>query len=451
MSTGLKPYPAYKDSGVEWLGRIPAHWQVKPLKYFLRSPIAYGVLKPDKYDGPNGVPLIRILDVSQGQVAVDALELISPAQSREYARTLIRENDVVVSVVGTLGRSFIVRRDLEGANLSRALARIQLAHGINPTWLNYFFQTSCFLSFSDSIPSGTAQRVLNLRDLSNVAVPLPDPHQQQIGCRFLDRETGKIDALVAKKERLIELLQEKRTALISHAVTQGLNPNAPRNDSGIPWLGRIPAHWKTQELRRLVCAGTTITYGIVQAGPDVPGGIPYIRTSDMSGDELPPDGYLRTSPEIDASYRRSKVAVGDIVVAIRASVGKALLVPPHLEGANLTQGTAKVSPGPLTHRRYLLYALNSTPSQQRFSALAKGATFREITLDMLRRLAVPLPPLSEQEAIAAYLDAETAKLDALTAKVRRAIERLQEYRTALISAAVTGQIDVRDCGTGVAA
>jgi type I restriction enzyme S subunit len=271
----------------------------------------------------------------------------------------------------------------------------------------------------------------------------PISEEQRSIAAFLDRETARIDALVAKKGRLVELLQEKRVAFITHVVTKGLHPNVPMKDSGVEWLGEVPAHWAIQQLRRVVRAGTTITYGIVQAGPDIEGGIPYIRTSDMSGDELPRGGYLRTAPEIDRAYRRSKVATGDLVVGIRAGVGKVLPVPEFLDGANLTQGTAKVSPGDSIHATFLLRALQAWHSQQRLQALSKGTTFKEITLDMLRRFEVALAPLPEQRAIANHLDRETARLDALVAKVREAIALLKEYRTALISAAVTGRIDVR--------
>ena len=163
----------------------------------------------------------------------------------------------------------------------------------------------------------------------------------------------------------------------------------------------------------------------------------------MAADSLPKTGYQKTSPEIDAAYRRSKVSAGDVVVAIRATVGKALPVPDYLDGANLTQGTAKVSPGEGLLTRFLLAALQSRTVQQRFEALSKGATFREITLDMLRRVAIPVPSLTERAEIVRFLDTNGARIDALISKVREAIDRLRELRTALISAAVTGKIDVR--------
>lgn len=173
-------------------------------------------------------------------------------------------------------------------------------------------------------------------------------------------------------------------------------------------------------------------------------GIPYIRTSDMSGSDLPSDGYPLTSPEIEGSYERSRVFPGDLVIAIRATIGKVLPVPDDLPMANLTQGTAKFSPGVDVLRDFACYVIGADAAQHYFSLHSKGATFQEITLDALRRLPVVLPPLVEQAEIAAFLNAEVARFGQLITEASRAITLLQERRSALISAAVTGKIDVRD-------
>jgi type I restriction enzyme S subunit len=298
---------------------------------------------------------------------------------------------------------------------------------------------------------GVSIESLNYEMWKALPLVVPTQAEQSAIAAFLDRETAKIDGLVGEQRRLIELLKEKRQAVISHAVTKGLNPDAKLKPSGIEWLGDVPEHWEVRQLKHLIRDGTSITYGIVQAGPDTEGGIPYIRTSDMSGDSLPESGYLRTTPEIDSSYARSKVRTGDLVVAIRASLGKGLLVPEFLHGANLTQGTAKVSPGDQLSSRFLLWAFNSDYCQKSIRAVAKGTTFLEITLDALRRIELALPPMGEQARIVEYLDGFVTNFDALTAEAERAIGLLQERRTALISAAVTGKIDVRGISDGKAA
>jgi type I restriction enzyme S subunit len=279
--------------------------------------------------------------------------------------------------------------------------------------------------------------------MAALSLAVPPIGDQFAIAAFLDRETAKIDALMEEQQRLIALLKEKRQAVISHAVTKGLDPNAPMKDSGVEWLGEVPKHWDIRSLANVARAGTTVTYGIVQAGPDVEGGIPYIRTTDMAGDYLPEEGYLRTSAEIDSAYSRSKVRIGDLVIAIRATIGKPLIVPSYLDGANLTQGTAKFSPDESVSANYIQLFLRSTGAEQEFQRLGKGATFKEITLEMLRKFRIARPPLNEQQEIVSFLTRATHKLTNLITESESAVTLLQERRNALISAAVTGKIDVR--------
>ena len=285
---------------------------------------------------------------------------------------------------------------------------------------------------------------VNRNELGDCHIPVPPLDEQQTIADFLDRKTAQIDTLIAKKQRQIELLGEKRQALISQAVTKGLDPTVPMKDSGIPWLGynsgSLEAYAASSPRSRSVAPRShTASFRLDQMSKGVS---PYIRTSDMAGTELPREGYLRTSVEIDRAYTRSKVHEGDIVVAIRATVGKSLPVPDYLNGANLTQGTAKVSPGPKVDRSFLLWAMNSTNSQNGFESFSKGATFKEITLEMLRWFWIALPPLIEQSEIANHLSHESKKIDTVSQKLSNQIAKLHEYRQTLISVAVTGKIAV---------
>jgi type I restriction enzyme S subunit len=230
---------------------------------------------------------------------------------------------------------------------------------------------------------------------------------------------------------------------VKDAVTRGVDRSAPLKESGIEWIPKVPVHWAVKQLKHVVDPNSSVTYGIVQAGPEHPGGIPYIKTSDMAGDALPANGYSLTSPEIESAFSRSRVRPGDLVISIRASIGKCLPVPDTLPLANLTQGTAKISPGSSTDKNYLLAYLQSRAAQTYFDTVAKGATFKEITLDALRRTPVLAPPLAEQIRIAEHIDRVTRKLDAIMSCTEQSIALLRERRAALITAAVTGQIDVR--------
>ncbi|WP_031303161.1 restriction endonuclease subunit S, partial [Pseudomonas sp. EGD-AK9] len=412
-------YPEYKDSGVEWLGKVPGHWDISALKR-----VAYL---------QSGESITAESIDTEGQYPVfggNGLRGYTDSFTHEGHYALIGRQGALCGNINYAKGQFWASEHAVVATPVRSISTV---------WLGELMRAMDLNQYSVS----AAQPGLSVEIVSNLRIPVPPLSEQNAIAAFLSHETAKIEGLMAEKEKLIALLKEKRQAVISHAVTKGLDPTAPMKDSGVEWLGEVPAHWEVSQLKYVARDGTSITYGIVQAGPHVEGGIPYIKTSDMSGESLPLEGYSRTSREIDQSYSRSKVFFGDLVIAIRASVGKCLPLPEELDGANLTQGTAKISPGECVERDYLLNLINSTGLQVYFDSMAKGATFKEITLDMLRRTPVLIPPLAEQRDIARYLATELKSFQNLLQETEKAISLLKERRTALISAAVTGQIDVR--------
>ena len=308
-----------------------------------------------------------------------------------------------------------------------------------------------YLTFSDHFRrTGTAsmygaggQKRISDDFIRDFRHPVPSLREQCAITAFLDRETAQIDAQVARKERLIELLQEKRTALITRAVTRGLDPNVPMKDSGVDWLGEIPAHWEVKRLWHLTPSGRKIMYGIVLPGPDVDDGIPIVKGGDVAASRLKLETLSKTTFEIESRYVRSRLTGGDLVYAIRGSIGAVEMVPDELDGANLTQDAARVAYTRTTHGGWLMYTLQSKVVFSQLDAGALGATIKGINIRDLKRALIPVPPKCEQERMASYLDTETARFDALSAKVREAIDHLREFRTALISAGVTGKIDVR--------
>ena len=209
---------------------------------------------------------------------------------------------------------------------------------------------------------------------------------------FLDRETAKIDALVAKKERLIELLQEKRTALITRAVTRGLDPNVPMKNSGVELLGEIPAHWEAKRLWHLTPSERKIMYGIVLPGPNVDDGVPIVKGGDVGASRLKLESLSKTTFEIESRHIRSRLGGGDLVYAIRGSIGEVEMVPDELEGANLTQDAARVAYTDTTHGNWLMYALRSKGVFGQLEAGALGATIKGINIRDLKRALIPVFP-----------------------------------------------------------
>ena len=413
------PYPTYKDSGVEWLGAIPAYWE--PVKLKGVCTFAYGdsLATDARVDGD-----VEVFG-SNGAVG-----------THERANTLAP--CLVIGRKGSFGKVNFSPRAVFAIDTTFYVDKRFTRASIR--WLYYVLTTAQLDSATkDSAIPGLDREDAYLRD-----VCLSPPAEQKTVAAFLDRETARIDALVAKKERVIELLQEKRTALITRAVTKGLDPNVPMKDSGVEWLGEIPAHWEVKRLWHLTPSGRRIMYGIVLPGPNVDEGVPIVKGGDVSVDRLRLDRLNRTTFEIESGYVRSRLRGGDLVYAIRGSIGEVAIVPGELEGANLTQDAARVAYTPATHGRWLLYALKSTVVFSQLEAGALGATIRGVNIRDLKRASIPVPPRIEQEEIASFLERETAKNDALVAKVREAIDRLKELRSALISAAVTGKIDVRE-------
>lgn len=435
-------YPGYRDSGVEWLGAVPSYWESWKISHAFGE-LGSGTTPPTseaEWYEDGTVPWVTTGELREGVIWETKKLLSSTVLSAFSALRLHPAGSLAIAMYGaTIGRLGILGVDATTNQACCLLTRPKHLHvKFTFYWLLVFKQ-----SIIDLYASGGGQPNINQEIIANLKVPAPGiPEQTQIA-RFLDHETARIDALIEEQQRLIELLKEKRQAVISQAVTKGLNPTMPMKDSGVEWLGEVPAHWEVKQLKHVVDPNTSITYGIVQAGPEFEGGIPYIRTSDMSGEELPVSGYPLTSPDIDESYARSRVRPGDIVMSIRASVGKCLPVPDELKVANLTQGTAKISAGQDVTRNFLLAFLSAGATQNYFDLMAKGATFKEITLDALRRTPVLLPPVNEQIYIDQLVAKHTGLLDEICKQAIQSVSLLKERRSALISAAVTGKIDVR--------
>ena len=421
---------------------LPRHWRTSRLGAVVS---VIGGATPSKdepayWDG--GIPWVSPKDMKV-DVLADAEDHVSSLGVERSALRFIQPPAVLIVIRGMiLAHTVPVALTAARLTVNQDMKALLPRPCLDARFLAYQMRarSSALLAMVEEAGHGT--RCLRTDLWRKLPVGVPPLDEQRAIADFLDRKTVAIDALIERKEGLARSLEEKRQAILAHTVTRGLHPSVELRSSGLEWLGRIPKHWDVAELKRLIRSGTSITYGIVQAGPHIEDGIPYIKTSDMAGEELPLSGYAKTSPEIDFAYRRSKVAAGDVVVAIRATVGKALVVPPKLDGANLTQGTAKISPGPRLVTKYLWYLLRSATCQQRFEALAKGVTFREITLDMLRRFQIPLPPVQEQEEICRYLSHQDDSLRACHRQVEASGSPLLEYRQALITAAVTGQLNL---------
>jgi type I restriction enzyme S subunit len=272
-------------------------------------------------------------------------------------------------------------------------------------------------------------------------IPIYFPRHQNVQ-RAIAGVLDKIDCAIEQTEALLAKQQRIKTGLMEALFTLGLDSRGHLRDTAThPFkpsiFGPIPIQWDVKPLAS--CTRVPITYGIVQAGPHIPGGIPYIRTGDMDGDELIRETMLCTSIEIASHFRRSEVCAGEIVCAIRATVGKVLPVPENLDGANLTQGTARIAPNSDTNPRFLLWAIRNYRTQQEIRLQSKGTTFAEITLTALREIPVVMPrDLDEQVQIARVIDGS----DLALTRTRTRLEKLKRTKAGLMQDLLTARIPV---------
>ncbi len=437
-----RPYPAYKNSGVEWLGKIPAHWEEKRLKHLAT---VNDEALPETTDPSMEITYVDIGNVDSIQGITDVEELVfENAPSR--ARRIVRQGDVIISTVRTYLRA-IAQIQTTDANLivSTGFAVIR-PRQMDDGFVAYAVNAPYFVERVVAHSVGVSYPAINASELACLDIAFPSLPEQRTIAAFLDRETAKIDALVAKKERLIELLQEKRTALISDAVTKGLDPDVPLKDAGVEWLGEIPAHWEIMRLKQVSRIQGGFAFSTDSFRNE---GIPVIRMNNIRRGVLELDNVVR----IPEHKCKDEFALneGDIIYGLSGSIGATgslgnyAVVRKGDTPAQLNQRVARFRP--VMDRiieKFLIGSLQTSVFYEQVLSYTTGTAQFNVSTNDIGNVVLALPPIKEQRAIAAFLDRETTPVDALMAKVQEAIDHLKELRTALISAAVTGKIDVRE-------
>jgi type I restriction enzyme S subunit len=444
----FRRYPKYRESDVDWLGKVPDHWVIDRFKSTVLG--CQNGLWGDEPDGIRDIICVRVADFDRVALGVNMSEpTFRSFDEHALQGRLLQAGDLLLEKSGGGERQpvgvVVLYDHPEAAICSNFIARMPVRADFDARYLVYLHAAAYFARLNNRfIKQSTGIQNLDSASYLDEKVALPPLPEQIAIAAFLDREITRLDKLTAKKKRLIELLQEKHAALIAQAVTQGIDPNVPMKDSGVEKLKAIPAHWKAKRLWHLTPSDRQIMYGIVLPGPNVPEGVPIVKGGDVATARLKLSTLNRTAREIEASYERSRLRGGDLVIAIRGSIGDTAMIPDELTGANLTQDAARVAYGKETHGGWLLYALSSRAVFSQLEAGSLGATIKGINIRDLKRALIPVPPRIEQEAISAYLDIKARNIDDLVVSVREAIERLKELRSTLVSDAVTGKIDVRE-------
>ena len=414
-------YPKYKDSGVEWLGEVPEHWEVMPLKYVARFTSGGTPNKAvaEYWDGD--VPWASSKDL-KSETLSDTCDHITQAALDEGAAVLVPAGSVLVVVRGMiLLHTFPVVQILVPMAINQDVKAVAPVDGVTAAYLPWLFRGSTTETFSRVDEAAHGTKVLRMESWTSIALPIPPHPEQSAIATFLERETAKIDALIAEQRWLIELLQEKRQAVISHAVTKGLNPDAPMKDSGIEWLGEVPEHWEIVRLRYLC--------DIQTGGRD---------TENAVEDGLYP--FFVRSETVERINTCAANCEAVFTAGDGAGVGK---VFHHYQGPfDFHQRVYMMNNFRQVTGRFLYHYLRANFYKVALEGTAKS------TVDSLRRpmftgFPVAVPPLREQGNLVAVVESDATDFDSLVTEAARAITLLQERRSALISAAVTGQIDVR--------
>ncbi|KAB2928445.1 MAG: hypothetical protein F9K30_01070 [Dechloromonas sp.] len=437
-----KAYPAYKDSGVEWVGEIPEDWDMWKIFHACPSIGSGTTPKSDSDDYYGGdIPWITTGELREGIVFQTQKKVTEKALIDIPTLRLHPKGSVAIAMYGaTIGRLGILGNDATTNQACCVMPPSEVLHGKYLFyWLHANRQEIINLSSGGGQPNVSQEKIASLK------VSAPNNLLQEKIAAFLDHETAKIDALIEKQQRLIELLKEKRQAVISHAVTKGLNPNAPMKDSGVEWLGEVPAHWVVRRLKH----SASLQSGIPK-GKDLTGKVtievPMLRVANVQ------DGYLDLS-EVDSiqiepsELGRYALKYGDVLMNEggdndklgRGAVWKSEITPCIHQNHVFSIRPADIEPD------WLDLVTRASYAKYHFYRVAKQSTnLASISSTNIKETPLVIPPKQERKQISSHINEQLRKFDLLENNANVQIELLQERRTALISAAVTGKIDVRD-------
>lgn len=438
-------YPAYRDSGVEWLGEVPEHWEVVRLKQACEV-FPSNVDKHSRDEEPP-VRLCNYTDVYYNEkITQDMTFMSATATPEQIARFTLKAGDTIITkdseTADDIAISAYVPRDLPGVVCGYHLSMIRPRSGVCGAFVKRLFDSGYLKSKVAVAANGLTRVGLGQYAIDNLEVPLPPQAEQVLVASFLDDETAKIDALVAEQERLIELLKEKRQAVISHAVTKGLDPSVPMKDSGVEWLGDVPAHWEVRQVRSIASFVTSGPRGWSERVGEE--GSLFIQSGDLTDDlGIAFSQAKRVAVENDAEAARTRLLVGDVVVCITgAKTGNVAVCDAVEEDAYINQHLCLIRPMADVLPWFLGVFLKSDAGQ-RYFGIAQYGLKQGLSLENVKATPLLVPPVSEQEALVAAVTRASEQIDQLIGEAVLSIELLRERRTALISAAVTGQIDVR--------
>lgn len=431
----LKRYPTYRESGIEWLGEIPGNWEIGKFRYIFRESSEINGAKPVgqmlSVSGYRGVET-KVYDDENRKRSDADLETYRVVRPGQLAVNTMWLNYAGLGVSGLTG------------HMSPAYRAYDIVRPVHGRYIHHLMRCGVYVNAYTGDLTGIRPNSLQMSRATLMEWPvlLPPIEEQQQIADFLDAQTAKIDALIGKQAQLIETLAERRQAVISHAATKGLDPKTPMKDSGVAWLGKVPSAWSVRQVKYAydVTLGKMLDAGRAEKQGDE--ALPYIRAANIQerGLDLRAINAMPFTPSERVALSLKK---RDLLVVEGGAVGVCVLLKDDMPGWSFQKTVNRVRARAENSTAFLAYFLDAIRGSGVIDMFCNKSTISHFTAEKLNAVEVALPPVNEQARISEYLDNETSRIDSLSAKAREMINVLKERRLALISAAVTGKIDVR--------
>lgn len=435
-----KKYDKYKNSGIEWIAEIPNDWAISKLKYIsniTRGAILRPVDEPSYYD-ENGIwTYLNIADVTSCNKYLNFGELkLSKLGSSKSAR--VEKGNLILTASATIGKPIINNIDVCIHDGFIAFKKSK----VNINYLFYFLKNRVLY---DNMGKSNTQKNIYLDEVKDIFISIPGEIEQKQISDFLDKKTSEIDTLIADKEKIITLLKEKRQAIITEAVTKGLNPNFKMKDSGVEWIGEIPKHWEKTKMKYIsnqIIDGTHSTPNYIDKG------IPFLRVTDITTAKntsinLKNVKYISKEEHYEL-IKRCHPKKGDLLVSKNGTIGIPKVVDWEFQFSIFVSLCLIKLKKSIVNSCYCSYIFESNLVDEQIANGGKKSTIVNLHLDKIKEFIIFLPPMQEQLYIVEYLKEKTKQFDDLILLTNQQIEKLKEYRQSIISEAITGKIDVRD-------
>lgn len=433
----MKPYPKYKPSGVEWIGEVPAHWEIMKLKYF--SEIKLGkMLTPNDKGGNVLKPYLRAQNLQWFTPDLtDVKEMWFSERELDIYKVL--ENDLLVSEGGEVGRTCIWEDPVKEIYIQNSVNKVTIQEDSLAKFFLYCFFICANKGFFDAIVNRVSIAHLTKEKLKEVAFSFPKPTEQIIICNYLDQKTAQIDQTIAEKEQLIALYQEERQAVINEAVTRGIRPGVKMKPSGVEWIGEVPEGWEVKKNKYLCRIKRGVGYQYITEVFDLVDSEKIIRISDFN--EFNP---LKAQKREE--FNNYRVAKNDILIAgTGASAGITLFVNEERAAMVHSYNVLRLEVIGISPK-LLFYQFNSNLVFEQMNLSFTGSAQHFLDIERIANFLICIPTKEEQSSIVTYLDFKTTAINQAIEAIQKEITLLQEYRQALIYEAVTGKIDVRENG-----